>query len=355
MSKIASNFKGFLKNINKKKLSAYLFLILYMTLSLVIIIAEQPANIKPNPVWEASVTSPDILRQSFFITSDGFSLEADLLIPVGGNASKAAVVFLGGSGNGIYQNYAPEFVEKYIQGVLLPRDMAVLYINKRGMGKSEGNWMNNDFQGRADDAYAAVQYLKTHPSIDPNKIGLIGHSQGGWIANLAAYQHEDIAFFISLNGPTRTVLEQIIDTYRWDFECQGYEGEELEKKLQRVNKSKIMWGKIGKYFHVGGTGHLSEIIDYDPREVIANIDTPGLFVFSEYDGLVPPNANLERFDEIFDGILPSNLNTTVISSANHSFRLIDGFCDFVDFYDTSIPQSEELVTELNNWLSNLGY
>lgn len=55
--------------------------------------------------WEASVTSPAIQRQHFFIQSGDVKLEADLLIPSGGKARKGAVIFSPGSGPMTHQAY----------------------------------------------------------------------------------------------------------------------------------------------------------------------------------------------------------------------------------------------------------
>ena len=96
------------------------------------------------PVWEASVTSPDIQRENLFIQSGKVQLEADLLIPAGGNENKGAVIFIVGSGPVPYQAYFG-ITQKYVQDVFLPRDTAVLYVNKRGVGKSEGNWKHQRF------------------------------------------------------------------------------------------------------------------------------------------------------------------------------------------------------------------
>ena len=112
-------------------------------------------------------------------------------------------------------------VETYILDVLLHRDMAALLINKRGMGQSEGNWTKNDFPGRAADIYAGVQTLKDHPAIDADRIGVIGHSQGGWIAALTAARNDDVAFFISLVGPATSVEGNMMDNYRGYYRCRG--------------------------------------------------------------------------------------------------------------------------------------
>ncbi len=88
-----------------------------------------------------------------------------------------------GLGRGLDALLAEQGLIEEVQG-LLEQGYAVLYCNKRGLGESTGNWKKNSFQGRADDAYAAVSYLKSLPFIDGNRIGISGHSQGGWIAFL---------------------------------------------------------------------------------------------------------------------------------------------------------------------------
>ncbi len=140
--------------------------------------------------------------------------------------------------------------QKYVQDVFLPRDMAVLYVNKRGMGESEGYWKHQDFQGRADDLYAAIQFLKEHKSIDPDNLGVVGHSQGGWIVTLTASQHEDVAFFISLAGPTTTVWEQSEDADESRYRCQGFTGEEFKKKVAGAVKQFRLAASIGKFLQI---------------------------------------------------------------------------------------------------------
>ena len=79
-------------------------------------------------------------------------------------------------GKGIF---TPGFTEQLIESLYLPRDMAILYFNKRGIGESTGNWKWGSIERRADDLLAAVEYLRAMPEIDPDAVGIIGHSQGG--------------------------------------------------------------------------------------------------------------------------------------------------------------------------------
>ena len=276
------------------------------------------------------------------------------MIPAGGDEPKAAVIFLPGSGSRPFQNYIPGFFETIIEAVFLHRDMCILYMNKRGVGESEGHWQKNDFSGRADDMYAAVKHLQGHAMIDPGRIGLIGHSQGGWIANLAAAQHEDIAFFISLAGPTTTVEEQIRHTVEIELACKGLKGEKFKRRVWWQMLQTKTAAVIGKIFPFGDLGHIARILHYDPREAIKGVHCPGLFVFAGLDSYVPAKENMERYDEIFHDGPPENLSTVVIENTDHLFHLTDTVC-FEWEQSIRKPYSKELVAVLEAWLTEHGY
>lgn len=79
--------------------------------------------------------------------------------------------------------------------------IAVLRYDDRGVGESTGDRSKATTGDYADDAAAAVAYLKSRPEIDSTRIGLIGHSEGGLIAPMVAEEHRDIAFIVMLAAP----------------------------------------------------------------------------------------------------------------------------------------------------------
>ena len=222
------------------------------------------------------------------------------------------------------------------------------------MGQSEGSWVKNDFQGRADDLYTAVQSIQNHPSIDADQIGLIGHSQGGWIVSLTAAQHEDIAFFISLVGPITTVEGNMADNYRGYYRCQGYEGEDLEAQVEKQLNTTRLGAAVGEVIPFGMFGFDAGIIGYDPADALQTVRSPGLFVFGENDFLVDAEKNLERFEVIFGGSPPDHLSTVVIANATHGFRVVDDPC-LSSEEALEQPFSDELTTVLHNWLAEQGF
>jgi hypothetical protein len=77
----------------------------------------------------------------------------------------------------------------------------VLRMDDRGTGKSEGVFYGATSADFATDIEAAIAFVKTLPYIDTQKIILMGHSEGGMIANMVAAKHPEVYGVISLAGP----------------------------------------------------------------------------------------------------------------------------------------------------------
>ena len=78
--------------------------------------------------------------------------------------------------------------------------VAVLRVDDRGIGGSDLGNMNATSENFMLDVLAGVEYLKTRQDIDAKKIGLIGHSEGGMIAPMAAARSKDVAFIVMMAG-----------------------------------------------------------------------------------------------------------------------------------------------------------
>jgi pimeloyl-ACP methyl ester carboxylesterase len=81
------------------------------------------------------------------------------------------------------------------------RGVAVLRVDDRGVGGSSGQTMSSTSEDFTGDVLAEVAALKARPEVDPRKIGLIGHSEGGLIAPIVASRSSDVAFIVLMAGP----------------------------------------------------------------------------------------------------------------------------------------------------------
>jgi pimeloyl-ACP methyl ester carboxylesterase len=117
-------------------------------------------------------------------------LAGTLILPLKEGKFPAVVITHGGTPNerGGYKSWALHFARKGI---------AALIYDKRGAGASGGETRSASMEDLARDAVAAVDLLKILPEIDSRKIGVAGHSQGGWIAPLASVMSKDVAFVIA--------------------------------------------------------------------------------------------------------------------------------------------------------------
>ncbi|MEY3399272.1 MAG: hypothetical protein RL220_1866 [Bacteroidota bacterium] len=89
--------------------------------------------------------------------------------------------------------------------------IAVLRYDDRGVGGSGGNVVSATSADFAGDALAAYRYLQSRKDINKQKIGLIGHSEGGLVAPIAAMKDPGIAFIISMAGPGIKGYDILVD------------------------------------------------------------------------------------------------------------------------------------------------
>ena len=130
---------------------------------------------------------------------------AGMLILPDGEGPFPGAVFIHGSGtsrrdNAWYLTFAK---------VLHDNGIAVLLPDKRGSENSGGDWRDTGFEVLATDTDAALNLLFGAPEIDGEKVGVIGFSQGGWIAPIVASKRSDIAYVASISGAGVTAEEQL--------------------------------------------------------------------------------------------------------------------------------------------------
>lgn len=78
--------------------------------------------------------------------------------------------------------------------------IASLRYDDRGEGASTGEYNNATIYDFAHDVSTAMGYLKKRKDVDPTGIGLLGHSEGGIIAQIVAANNSGVAFVISMAG-----------------------------------------------------------------------------------------------------------------------------------------------------------
>lgn len=162
-----------------------------------------------------------------------------LMLPIGGEKHPGAVV-IQGSGDSDRDNVWAFSIANH----LALSGVAVLLPDKRGCGRSAGDWKAVGFEELATDALAGLEVLAARPEVDGQRIGLVGLSQGGWIAPLAARRDARVAFAVSVSGAAVSVREQVLHELEQTVRKAG--GEEAVAIARELMEMTFVYGQTGQ-------------------------------------------------------------------------------------------------------------
>ena len=337
--------------------------------------AEEPPE--PLPYAEEEVT---------FHNAD-ITLAGTLTLPESG-APHPAVVMITGSGP---QNRDEELFGfkpfHLIADHLTRNGIAVLRFDDRGVGGSTGSVSEATTEDFARDVLAAVDFLKNRSDIDPERIGLIGHSEGGIVAPLASSMSDDVAFMVLMagtsvsgaeilieqgalimraSGATEADMEQQIAFQKRTFEAirSGDGWDELAADLETRLRESIaempdsqrnaitdvdayIDAQIQAQLTALQTPWLRYFLDYDPAVTLRTIDTPILALFGELDLQVPPAQNRGPLEQALrDGNHP-DYTVRVLPRANHLFitATTGSPTEYATLEKVFVPEFLPLITE----------
>lgn len=329
-----------------------------------ILSAVSPVSTNAESSPEADTTSLLDAPEEVFFESGDLTLSGLLFTPPS-EGPHAAVVFIRGSGPSRRDSYWGRTLAE----AFLRRDVAVLLPDKRGSGKSEGDWRNADYQALADDAKAAVSFLKARPEIRANAVGIAGLSQGGKIAPIAAAANDEITFVVNFVGAATTFLEQVSWEMFHTFREAGVQGAELQSALElQVLAEKYVAGEVGweRYQAALSRGLESpwrpvadgfpqtpdawqweffrSVGDYDPIPFWREVKQPVLVVYGEDDHNAPTVRSTYRLLRVFTEEEHLDATVHIIADTGHALW---------DPQSTSTHQPSlhpELVKTLSDWL-----
>lgn len=162
------------------------------------------------PNYDAPAGAPYTAEHITVQTPEGHTLAGTLTKPSGTDGKLPAAVTITGSGQQDRDEYiavAGGFrLFRQVADTLSRRGIAVLRLDDRGIGGSGGD-VNGTSADFANDIRAAVAYLRTRADIDPARIALVGHSEGGLIAPMIAVTDPQLAAVALLAGTAYTGRE----------------------------------------------------------------------------------------------------------------------------------------------------
>lgn len=272
-------------------------------------------------------------------------------------APHPAVVLISGSGpqdrDETVYGHRPFLV---LADYLTQRGVAVLRFDDRGVGGSTGNTAVATSQDLADDVQAGVDFLKGTKGIDPARIGLIGHSEGGLIATLVAARTKDVACIVLLAAPglpgeefaylqgesilrsagaskahiehQRALQARVFSVLKTETEEAAIKrkvyqlfADEFQKADQNAKERMVdpvlaiqsqMGRLISPWFRF--------FLKHDPRPVLMQLECPVLALNGAKDVQVPAKENLAAIDEALRAAGNKRCQVTELPHLNHLFQ-----------------------------------
>ncbi|MFC0558992.1 alpha/beta hydrolase [Halalkalibacter alkalisediminis] len=180
-------------------------------------------------------------REVQFKSISGMNIFGTLTQPTSMDQRRPAILLVPGSGpldrngNGKRKSQTLNLYNQ-LASFLTEQGFITLRYDKRGTGKSEASFMETGFWDLVEDARAAIQTLKEEPAVDPKRIFVIGHSEGGILAPEIVKGH-NLAGLILVAGAAQSLPEAL-----------AFQREQTVQELKNVKGIK---GKLLSLFNVG--------------------------------------------------------------------------------------------------------
>ncbi len=214
----------------------------------------------------------------------GIDLAGMLFVPEGGGPFPAVVV-IHGSGTSARDNRWYLTLTQYLK----ERGVVVLLPDKRGSEKSGGEWRNASFADLATDTEAAIDYLEQQDVVPLASIGIVGMSQGGWIAPIVADRDDDLAFVVSMVGAAVTPREQLLFEENHNLRQMGFLPG-ISNLIALISTAVIRNGAQQEFWSTVG--------DFDPLPLWTRLDIPALALLGSDDTNVPSAESAERLQAL---------------------------------------------------------
>ncbi|NOQ91506.1 MAG: alpha/beta hydrolase [Flavobacteriaceae bacterium] len=326
---------------------------------------------------------PYLSEEVSFINSkaNNIKLAGTLTLPKGVKNPPVAILITGSGAQNRNEEILGHKPFLVLSDFLTKKGIAVLRYDDRGVEKSEGNFSTATSFDFASDVEAAINYIKTRNDvINVNKIGLIGHSEGGMIAPIVASKNKDVSFIVLLAGPGITGKEVLITQTRKAFElngisekdielnekyskkiydvCLDYKGEKSKQKIiaifnemkntsSEVIKAQLTNEAIQQQIKTITSLWMLTFIKFDPIEYLSKVNCPVLAINGAKDSQVLSKINLKGIE--YGLKMANNKDVTIneLEGLNHLFQTskTGSFSEYASNKETFSPIALEIISD----------
>jgi dienelactone hydrolase len=298
------------------------------------------------------------------VQAKGLKLGGTLLLPKTGKGPFPAVVTSTGSGQQTRDSpFGIPGLEGYrmfrqIAEALASRGIAVLRVDDRGVGDSTGfeTLMSVTTFDFADDVRAQIAYLRTRREIDPKRIAIVGHSEGGLIAPLVAASDKQLAAIVLMAGTAKrgdeVLLYQLNILMASDPKLSASEQAQKRAENEAFIRAIKERGDLSKYpavLRALGSPWGQTFATYDPLPTIRKVRQPILILQGELDRQVTADQ-AKMLEEAARAAGNKDVTVRVFPKLNHLFLPSEtgAESEYASIKTSALP--EDVITALADWL-----
>ena len=287
---------------------------------------------------------------AFAGAGEGILLAGTLTLPRTGGPFPVAVLITGSGPQDRDETIMEHKPFLVLADHLTRQGIAVLRYDERGVGSSTGNFVQANSRDFAADVEAAMTYLQSRRDIDPDRVGLIGHSEGGYIAPMIAARRQDVAWIVLLAGTGVPGNQILLNQAERIARAAGAQAADitLNRRLQQVLFGTIKGGRTpnevrGAFDKFVATlkpeeqqhaivaasrAELSRLLEpwfrffltYDPGTALARVRCPVLVLNGDKDLQVDPDLNLPAIQAALDRGGNEHYEIHRLPGLNHLFQ-----------------------------------
>jgi dienelactone hydrolase len=299
------------------------------------------------PVAASYQSAPYAHPDSFYaieviVGDDAWKLPGTLTIPKGGGPFPAVVLVHGSGPSDRDESEGGAKIFRDLAEGLASRGIAVLRYEKRTRQypqqcAAEANFTVN--QETVEDAVRAAALLRAQAKIDPARVYVLGHSQGGYLAPRIMRRDPKMAGFIVMAGNVRTLEEGLIDQVEYIASLKGNLTAEDQAKLAEIKKNPFAGMNLP-------APYLADLKGYRPDVEAKSLNTPMLILQGERDYQV----TMKDFD-LWKSALGGRSNVTFHNypKLNHSFIAGEGKPRPEEYQEPG-HVDEQVVADIANWI-----
>ncbi len=299
------------------------------------------------------------------VPARGFSLAASVTVPSAGQPPAdgwPAVLLVPGTGLvDRDENLGGVPIYGELAGGLADAEYLVLRYDKRGMGQSGGRAESAGLEEYADDVRTMVRYLERRDDVDRDRIVVVAHGEGSWIALEAAARHRAIDAFALLAAPGIPGAELVLERQRNRLErmqtpaAQRDEQVALQTRIIEAVLDEGAWDDIPEDLRErADTRWFRSFLEFDPAEVVRQTRQPALILHGEAD-LEIPVQHADRLLALAEARRRREATVELARLPGIDHRLLAAGTPTVDEYSQLLDRrvASEVVAVLVDWMGRV--